>query len=1033
MAQTSTTKPHRPTPSPYSASDNLGGTTELQVTIDITDKKEPPAKSDVPTVAASQTESRTALAVSWTVPENTGPPISGYDVQYRQEGTSDWTEHPFTDTSTQTTINDLSPGIPYEIQVRATNDEGISDWSDPGMGSTQANTLPLFADPSDPSTPLNAVTREIPENTAPGTPVGDPVIATDPDGDALTYALSGSNAFTIDPNTGQITVADGADLDYETTPSYIITVRASDNLGGTQNIETTILILNEDDAGRIIIDPTEALITTEAGDTARFSVMLNRQPKAAVTIAAISSNTSEGTVAPATLTFTATNWHIPQTITVTGIPDNLNDGNQPYTVTLSVARSDDPNYTGTEPNRIALTNLDDMSLSALTLSQGTLTPAFASDITTYEVTLANAVTSLTLTPTASDPNASITVNNTPVQSGIPSDAIALNTGPNAIEIIITGTPATLTTTYTVTLTRRENNAPNAPDLQNQTVTAGTPFQYAFAEVNDPDPGQTVTCTATLEGGNPLPTYLHFDAANRTFSGTPTRADVGVLNIVVTATDNGSPPLSANATFILSVIAPNPNPQALKLALSAFGRTVASNAVDAIEDRFAQTRTSHATLGGQSMTLRKEHGVAGLLRNIARTAGLNINMPTGHISHFGEYTPVRFHRRSIRDIFSQSRFNITIGPENTDNTSPWSLWGQGSASGFSSRAKNNLSLNTRLFSASYLGLDYRAKNPFIIGLALSHSTGEIDYRDTQGDAGVMDMSLISVMPYVHGAAGAGVQIWGMGSIGWGQARITDQFTQTQTDISMSMAALGMRNALAKMGAINLALKSDAFVVGLESDERERLPLTQADVQRVRFALQGEANHRLSDTSLLTPRLELGGRWDGGSAETGLGAEISGSLNYTHTPSGWGIEARGRYLIAHQHADFEDWGASVRLRFDPGMRNRGLSLSLSPVWGNPHSRVNDLWNNNHMPSATRIGLSQPQQFHMEIGYGLPVRGKDDLLTSYGGLSASGQGATHYRIGSRLKLGQTLYLDLKAEHRRQAIGLSDSGIILQGQIYW
>ena len=72
--------------------------------------------------------------------------------------------------------------------------------------------------------------------------VGAPVTATDPDGDPLAYFITGSSAFTIDANSDQITVAAGAGLDYETTPSYTVTVQAEDDKNGISYIEVTITI-----------------------------------------------------------------------------------------------------------------------------------------------------------------------------------------------------------------------------------------------------------------------------------------------------------------------------------------------------------------------------------------------------------------------------------------------------------------------------------------------------------------------------------------------------------------------------------------------------------------------------------------------------------------------------------------------------------------------------------------------------------------------------------------------------------------------
>jgi hypothetical protein len=68
--------------------------------------------------------------------------------------------------------------------------------------------------------------RSVPESAQPGAKVGDPVIATDVDGDLLGYRLQGAPEFEIDEDTGQIQVAPGVTLDREHTSSYEVTVTA---------------------------------------------------------------------------------------------------------------------------------------------------------------------------------------------------------------------------------------------------------------------------------------------------------------------------------------------------------------------------------------------------------------------------------------------------------------------------------------------------------------------------------------------------------------------------------------------------------------------------------------------------------------------------------------------------------------------------------------------------------------------------------------------------------------------------------------
>ena len=107
------------------------------------------------------------------------------------------------------------------------------------------------------------------------------------------------------------------------------------------------------------VSPTTGLVTTEAGGTATFTVVLNSAPAADVTIGLASSNLAEGTVAPASLTFTPANALLPQTVTVTGVDDSLADGPVAYTVTTAPAVSDDPHYAGLDPSDVSVTNTDD--------------------------------------------------------------------------------------------------------------------------------------------------------------------------------------------------------------------------------------------------------------------------------------------------------------------------------------------------------------------------------------------------------------------------------------------------------------------------------------------------------------------------------------------------------------------------------------------------------------------------------------------------------------------------------------------------
>src|SRR6185436_9927922 len=115
----------------------------------------------------------------------------------------------------------------------------------------------------------------------------------------------------------------------------------------------------DDDTAGITVTPTSGLVTTEAGGTATFTVRLDTPPLASVTIGLGSSDTTEGTVSPASLTFTPANGTTPQTVTVTGVDDAVIDGNVAYTIVTAAAYSTDPAYSGRNAPDVAVTNQDD--------------------------------------------------------------------------------------------------------------------------------------------------------------------------------------------------------------------------------------------------------------------------------------------------------------------------------------------------------------------------------------------------------------------------------------------------------------------------------------------------------------------------------------------------------------------------------------------------------------------------------------------------------------------------------------------------
>ena len=200
---------------------------------------------------------------------------------------------------------------------------------------------------------------------------------------------SGTTAATVSPATLTFTTANwnrtqtatvtGIDdnVDQSGNRSATITHNATSNDPNYNNIsipDATAIVVDNDNAGVTINEPDDSTSVDEApgaGRTDSYTVVLDSQPTADVSIAVVSGTTTVATVSPATLTFTTTNWNRTQTVTVTGVDDNVDQsGNRNATITHN-ATSTDPDYNGIAIHHVTVTLVDnDMSDVAITESDG---------------------------------------------------------------------------------------------------------------------------------------------------------------------------------------------------------------------------------------------------------------------------------------------------------------------------------------------------------------------------------------------------------------------------------------------------------------------------------------------------------------------------------------------------------------------------------------------------------------------------------------------------------------------------------------
>lgn len=122
----------------------------------------------------------------------------------------------------------------------------------------------------------------------------------------------------------------------------------------------------------ITLSKTTASVS-ESGSTDAFTVVLDAAPDDTIVLSVTSADTGEVTVSPSTLTFTTSNWSTPQTVTVTGVADNLVDSNIVTVVTIAVntglSTGTDYDAVTAETVNVTTTNIDVTGEAAASVSE----------------------------------------------------------------------------------------------------------------------------------------------------------------------------------------------------------------------------------------------------------------------------------------------------------------------------------------------------------------------------------------------------------------------------------------------------------------------------------------------------------------------------------------------------------------------------------------------------------------------------------------------------------------------------------------
>ncbi len=261
------------------------------------------------------------LDVSWQAPSHSiGGSVTDYDLRYRAGTSGAWTNWSHTGTGRTATITGLTNAVSYQVQVRAANALGIGAWSAAGSASPVSGIRIVLSETGVTVAEGGTATYTVKLGVAPD--AGVTVAVARSSGDT-NITVSGGSSLTFTTATWDtaqtVTLAAAEDPDLQNS-SATITHTASST--GEYNGTTATLTATEGDndtAGLVAPATAEVL----EGGTKDYTVKLSQQPSAdvTVTVTRVSGDGSLSVKTGSSLTFSTTDWNIPQTVTLQAAQD----------------------------------------------------------------------------------------------------------------------------------------------------------------------------------------------------------------------------------------------------------------------------------------------------------------------------------------------------------------------------------------------------------------------------------------------------------------------------------------------------------------------------------------------------------------------------------------------------------------------------------------------------------------------------------------------------------------------------------------
>jgi VCBS repeat-containing protein len=520
----------------YTVSDGNGETDTATVTITIV------GENDAPTVdnaIADQTATE-GTPFSFQFASNVFGDVDGDALTYTSDA-SGWLSF---DAATRT-----FSGTPLNADVGTTT---VTVTANDGNGGTVSDTFDIvIGNTNDVPTVDNAIANQSATEDTPFSFQFASNVFGDVDGDTLTYTSDASGWLSFDAATRTFS---GTPLNAD-VGTTTVTVTADDGNGGTISDAFDIVIGNANDAPTVAnVIPDQVAIEDIAFSFQFASNTFNDVDGDTLTYTSDASGWLSFDAATRTFSGTPLNVDV-GTTTVTVTADDGNGGTVSYTFDIVVGNSNDaPTVANVIPDQVAT---EDTAFS-FQFASNTFNDADGDTL----------IYSSDASGWLSFDAATRTFSGTPLNADVGTTTVTVTADD--------GNGGTVSDTFDIVISN-SNDAPAVANvIPDQVATEDSVFTFTFAaNTFDDVDGDTLTYTSDASG------WLSFDAATRTFSGTPLNADVGTTTVTVTADDCNGGTVSDTFDIVISNTNDAPTvanviPDQVAIEDSAFTFTFAAN-------------------------------------------------------------------------------------------------------------------------------------------------------------------------------------------------------------------------------------------------------------------------------------------------------------------------------------------------------------------------------------------------------------------------------------------------------------------------